>query len=272
MVRDWQSQQLRVALVPTMGSLHEGHLALVREAGRVADKVVVSIFVNPAQFNDPKDYDHYPRDIATDADLLQANGCDLLFLPSGEEIYPAGYSTYINVDGLSDRLEGAFRPGHFRGVATVVTRLLLIASPEVAIFGEKDAQQLAIIRRLTTDLELGVEILGHPTVREDNGLAMSSRNALLSPAERQAAAVFHRALTRAAELIAKGSTDADSVRAVMKQVVGQEPFATLEYAEVVDPGSFSPVREISGPVLLPIAGIIGSTRLIDNILVESPKA
>ncbi len=267
-VRGWKQSADSVALVPTMGALHEGHLALIRQAGRIADKVVVSIFVNPTQFNDAADFERYPRDIARDSRLLEECGCDLLFLPEVTDVYPPGYSTYIEVEGVSEGLEGAFRPGHFRGVATVVARLFWLVQPDIAVFGEKDAQQLAVIRRLVRDLNFDIDIHGHPTIREDDGLAMSSRNQLLGAKERAAATIYYRALQVAAELIQSGETDADVLRARMHSVVDLEPMASLEYAEVVDPDTFQPVDAIDGDVLMPIAGTVGSTRLIDNLYVD----
>lgn len=256
-----------IALVPTMGSLHEGHLSLVHRAGELADRVVVSIFVNPTQFNEARDFDTYPRDLERDRRLLEEVGCDLLFAPTEDVIYPPGFSTFIEVDGVSEGLEGEFRPGHFRGVATVVTRLFRLVRPHLAVFGEKDAQQLAIVRRLTRDLDLEVEIVAHPTVREDDGLAMSSRNRRLSTEERRAALVFHQALARAANLIAAGETDVDEVRTLMRDTVEEESLARFEYAEVVDPDTFRPLERIEDRVLLPVAGWVGDTRLIDNLTV-----
>lgn len=260
-----------IALVPTMGSLHEGHLALVRRAGELADRVVVSIFVNPTQFNDSADFETYPRDLERDRRLLEEVGCDLLFVPDAEVIYPPGFATYIEIEGVGEDLEGEFRPGHFRGVATVIARLFRLVRPDRAVFGEKDAQQLAVVRRLVEDLDLGVEIVAHPTVREHDGLAMSSRNRRLSADERRAALVLHQALVRAANLIAAGETDADEVRTLMRETVEEEPLARFEYAEVVDPETFRPVERIEGRVLLPVAGSIGDIRLIDNLTV-TPRA
>lgn len=256
-----------IALVPTMGSLHEGHLALVHRAGELADRVVVSIFVNPTQFNEARDFDTYPRDFERDRRLLEEAGCDLLFAPTEDIIYPPGFSTFIEVDGVSEGLEGEFRPGHFRGVATVVTRLFRLVGPDLAVFGEKDAQQLAVVRRLSEDLDLGVEIVAHPTLREADGLAMSSRNRRLSTDERRAALVFHQALTRAINLISAGERDADEVRTLMRDTIEEEPLAKFEYAEVVDPDTFRPLERIEGRVLLPVAGWLGDTRLIDNLTV-----
>lgn len=255
-----------VALVPTMGALHDGHLALVRHARRLADRVVVSIFVNPTQFDDPGDLELYPRAPERDAELLAAAGSDLLFLPAVDDVYPPGDATRVEVAGPAEGLEGAHRPGHFRGVATVVLRLLHLVSPELAVFGEKDAQQLAVVRRMVADLHLAVEVVGHPTVREPDGLAMSSRNARLSAADRAAAAVLHRALVAGREAVAAGERDAEAVRGVMRRVLAGEPRLAVEYAEVVDAETFRPLDRLpgSGRVVLPLAARLGDVRLIDN--------
>lgn len=264
-VEDWRRDGLRVALVPTMGALHEGHLQLVRHAAEEADRVVASVFVNPTQFGPGEDFDRYPRSPEKDADLLASAGCHALFLPEVEEIYPSGHSTFVDLGPPAEGLEGAFRPGHFRGVATVVTALFNIVRPDVAVFGQKDAQQLAVIRRFSRDLNLGVEILGHPTVREEDGLALSSRNAYLSPEDRQAASVLSRALRAAHQQLIAGERDGDTLRATMARVLAEEPRAEVEYAEVVDAESFRPVTEVTASIVLPIAARLGITRLIDNL-------
>lgn len=263
----WRRQGETVGLVPTMGALHQGHLSLVEVARGAARRVVASVFVNPAQFGPGEDFDLYPRQLGTDAALLEAAGCDLLFAPDVETMYPPGHSTFIDPGGPARGLEGEHRPGHFRGVATVVCALFQMVRPEVAVFGEKDAQQLAVVRRMVRDLSLGVEIVAGRTVREPDGLAMSSRNAYLSGDERRAATVLFRALEAAAAAIAGGERRGDEVRRVLREVVASEPLARLEYAEVVDAESFQPVETLAGRVVLPIAARIGRTRLIDNVQV-----
>jgi pantoate--beta-alanine ligase len=261
----WRRQGETIGFVPTMGALHEGHLSLLRLARGRTRRVVVSVFVNPTQFGPGEDFDLYPRQLGTDAALLEGEGCDLLFAPDVDTLYPAGHSTFVDPAGPALGLEGEQRPGHFRGVATVVSILFHLVRPDVAVFGEKDAQQLAVVRRLARDLLFDVEIVAGPTVREADGLAMSSRNALLSAEERRAAVVLHRALRAAAVAIAGGERRSDEIRQVMRRVVEGEPLARLEYAEVVDAESFRPVAAIAGRVVLPIAAHIGRTRLIDNL-------
>ena len=279
-IQNWRREGLRVGFVPTMGALHAGHLSLVEAARNRADKVVVSIFVNPTQFGPDEDLDLYPRQPRRDAEMLRAAGCDLLFLPRAEAIYPPGQVTWVEVQGAPALgLEADHRPGHFRGVATVVTLLLNLVRPDLAVFGEKDAQQLALVRRLVRDLHLGVEIVGAPIVREADGLAMSSRNAYLNPEERRAATVLHRALTTARQEIERGERRADAIRALLRAVLQSEPLATVEYAEVVDAESFLPVDErageLAGEILLPLAVRIGpqdqSTRLLDNLQISLPE-
>ncbi|MFP3940560.1 MAG: pantoate--beta-alanine ligase [Thermoanaerobaculia bacterium] len=260
----------RVGFVPTMGALHEGHLSLVRRARQVAGRVVASIFVNPAQFNEAADLERYPRTPERDAELLEAAGCDLLFLPDEATLYPPGGATWVVPEGPAEGLEGAHRPGHFRGVATVVLKLFELVRPDVAVFGEKDAQQLAVVRRMVVDLHLPVEIAAGPTVREEDGLALSSRNALLGREERRAARVLHQALRRGAEAVreAGSGAPAEPVRRTLREVLDGEPLARTEYAEVVDAGTFRPVERLEGELVLPIAVRIGDVRLIDNVRVE----
>jgi pantoate--beta-alanine ligase len=258
----------RVAFVPTMGALHEGHLALVRRGRELADRAVASVFVNPTQFGPSEDLARYPRQPERDAELLAGAGCDLLFLPEAETIYPRGHATFVDPGGAALGLEGDRRPGHFRGVATVVTALFHLVEPEIAVFGEKDAQQLAVIRQLARDLHFPIEIVGHPTVREPDGLAMSSRNAFLDPGERRAAIVIYRALEAARAAIAAGERRAAVLRGQMLEVLKAEPACAPEYAEVVDAETFQPVSEARGRVVLPIAARLGSTRLIDNLQLE----
>jgi pantoate--beta-alanine ligase len=257
-----------IGFVPTMGALHEGHLSLIRLARERAERVVASVFVNPAQFGPHEDFARYPRQPEKDAEMLEAAGCDLLFLPDVATIYPPGNATFVEPAGAAEGLEGACRPGHFRGVATVVLALFNLVRADVAVFGEKDAQQLAVVRQMVRDLHLPVEIVPGPTVREADGLAMSSRNAYLSPEERRAAAVLHRALRAAEGAIAAGERRGDEVRRLLREVLESEPLARIEYAEVVDADSFRPVEILTGRVVLPLAVRIGGTRLIDNIRLE----
>jgi pantoate--beta-alanine ligase len=265
----WKSTGLRVGFVPTMGALHEGHLSLVRLARGAADRVVASVFVNPTQFDRPDDLARYPRTPERDAELLAGAGCDLLFLPPVEAIYPPGHVTRVEVAGPpAEGLEGEHRPGHFRGVATVVTLLFHLVEPDVAVFGEKDAQQLAVVRRLVGDLALPVEVLGGPTVREPDGLALSSRNVQLGREERQAATVLYRALVAGREAIASGERRAELVRRRMLEVLAGEPLAHVEYAEAVDARTFWPLDVLRGKLVLPLAVRIGGTRLIDNLQID----
>jgi pantoate--beta-alanine ligase len=260
----WRRQGDTIGLVPTMGALHQGHLSLVGLARNRARRVVTSVFVNPTQFGPGEDFNLYPRQLGTDSVLLEGAGCDLLFAPDVETLYPPGHSTFVDPGGLAQGLEGERRPGHFRGVATVVCALFHLVRPDVAVFGEKDAQQLAVVRRIVRDLHLGIEIVPGPTVREADGLAMSSRNAYLSADERRAATVLYRALQAAAEAVAGGERQGAELRRILREVVQGEPLAHLEYAEVVDAESFQPVATLAGRVVLPIAALIGRTRLIDN--------
>ncbi len=257
----------RLGLVPTMGYLHEGHLSLVRRAREENDAVAASLFVNPTQFGPSEDLSRYPRDLARDERLLESEGCELLFAPPAEEMYPPGFASAVDLGPLGTRLEGERRPGHFRGVATIVTKLFGVFQPTRAYFGEKDAQQLAVIRRLTRDLDLPVEIVSCPTVRETDGLAMSSRNSYLHPDERAAAPILHKALLSARARWERRTRHADTLRAAMRAVLRGEPLARTDYAVVADPETFTELEgEITGPALLLLAVYIGSTRLIDNML------
>ena len=267
-VESWRLENRTVGFVPTMGALHEGHLALVRHASQLADRVVVSIFVNPTQFGPREDFTRYPRNEEQDSELLQEGGCHLLFLPGTSTIYQEGHSTYVEVGTPAERLEGELRPGHFRGVATVVTQLLNLVRPNVAVFGQKDAQQLAVIRRLVRDLHLPVEIASHPTVREPDGLAMSSRNAYLSADERTAASAIYRALSSARQQIEHGERSAKAIRRELREVLEREPLIDLEYAELVDADTFEPILRVRGRIVMPVAVHIGTTRLIDNFSLE----
>jgi pantoate--beta-alanine ligase len=263
-VAAWRQEGDTIGFVPTMGALHEGHLSLLRLARGVARRVVVSVFVNPTQFGPGEDFNLYPRQLGTDSAMLEAAGCDLLFAPDVETLYPPGHSTFVEPGGPALGLEGERRQGHFRGVATVVSTLFLLVRPDAAVFGEKDAQQLAVIRRMTRDLHFGIQIVAAPTVREADGLAMSSRNVLLSAEERRAAPVLHRALQAAGATVTGGERRAAEVRDAMHRVVAAEPLAHLDYAEVVDADTFQPVAALAGRIVLPIAARVGRTRLIDN--------
>jgi len=267
-VREWRrAAQDEVGLVPTMGYLHEGHLSLVRRAREENGRVAVSIFVNPTQFGPSEDLERYPRDLARDRGLLEQAGCDLVFMPSLEEMYPRGAESTVDVGSVAEPLEGERRPGHFRGVATVVLKLLGIVEPTRAYFGQKDAQQLAVIRRMVADLNVPVEVVGCETVRDADGLALSSRNSYLSPRERQAAPVLHRALVSARDRLATGERRAEELRRTMVQVLTAEPLVRVDYVSVADPRTLSELDVVGGPALLSLAARLGSTRLIDNLLV-----
>jgi pantoate--beta-alanine ligase len=270
-VAAWRAAGERIAFVPTMGALHAGHLSLVKLAREHASKVMASVFVNPTQFGPSEDFDRYPRQPEKDAAMLAEAGCDLLFLPAVETIYPPGSATFVEPAGAAEGLEGACRPGHFRGVATVVCALLNLVRADVAVFGEKDAQQLAVVRQMVRDLHLPVEIVPGPTVREADGLAMSSRNAYLAPEEREAATILHRALRAAEAAISRGERRGDAVRERMREVLNTEPLARVEYAEVVDAETFQPVDALRGRLVLPLAVRIGGTRLIDNIRLSAEE-
>ena len=258
-----------LGLVPTMGAIHEGHLALVRQARRENETLAVSIFVNPAQFGSGEDLSLYPRDLNRDLDLLRGEGADLVFMPSVDEVYPPGFDTWVDVGGLSGRLEGAHRPGHFRGVATVVTKLFNLARPDRAYFGQKDGQQVAVIRKLVHDLALGLELVVVPTVRAADGLALSSRNVGLTPQQRMAAPVVYQALCRADDLWRAGEKDADVLTRQVRQVLEEEPLVDgIDYVSVADADSMEELEEISVKAMLSVAVRLGETRLIDNVLLE----
>ena len=254
-----------VGLVPTMGALHEGHLALVRAARAANDHVFVSIFVNPTQFGPNEDFGTYPRDIERDLALLEAEGVDYVFMPAVEEMYPPGSDTYVDVGPVAEVLEGAFRPGHFRGVATVVLKLFNIVRPQRAYLGRKDAQQLVIVRRMVRDLNLGVEVVPVDTVREADGLAMSSRNAYLNETERKAALVLWNALSFAREVWTRGTRDAEYYRRRLREVIEEEELARVDYVSVADPETLQELERIRGRALVSMAVRIGRTRLIDNV-------
>lgn len=258
----------RLGFVPTMGALHEGHLSLVRAARARCDVVAVSIFVNPTQFSPKEDLSRYPRPFERDCELLEKEGVELLFAPPVEEMYPAGAVTYVTVEGLSEKLCGRSRPGHFRGVTTVVAKLFHIIEPEMAFFGQKDAAQATIIRRMVRDLNLPVEIVVCPIVREPDGLAMSSRNAYLDGHQRKWALVLYRSLTEVQKQSGGGERNANRLAEAGKQVFAQEPAVRLDYLEIVDPDTLDAISEVDGPALVAVAAFVGNTRLIDNIVLQ----
>jgi pantoate--beta-alanine ligase len=259
-----------IGLVPTMGAFHEGHLALMRRSRERDNVVVVSLFVNPTQFGPGEDYEQYPRDLDRDSCMAADAGVDLLFTPSVAEMYPPGDSTFVEVTGdLTARLCGAYRPGHFRGVTTVVAKLFNITQPDRAYFGEKDYQQLLAIRRMVRDLGFPLEIVPVPTVREPDGVAMSSRNVRLGPKERQAATALYRSLRKAQELAAAGTLDSEGILSAVREAIAQEPLVKLQYAEIGDPETLAPVERIDGPALLAVAAYVGGVRLIDNTILEA---
>jgi len=266
--REARRERKRLGFVPTMGALHEGHLSLMRAAKAKCDVVAVSIFVNPLQFGAGEDLAKYPRTFERDTSLLEKESIDILFAPTPEEMYPAGAITYVTVEGLSDKLCGRSRPGHFRGVTTVVAKLFNIVEPDLAFFGQKDAAQATIIRRMVRDLNLPVEIAVCPIVREPDGLAMSSRNAYLSPQERKSVLILHRALSEVKSRFDQGERNAANLIKRGKQLIAQEPAVRLEYFEIVDPAALDPIGELTKSVLVAVAAFVGNTRLIDNILLE----
>lgn len=266
--RAWRLAGKRLGFVPTMGALHEGHLSLVRAARAASDLVAASIFVNPTQFGPNEDLAKYPRSFDRDRELLGKERVDLLFAPSVEEMYPGGAVTWVTVEGLSDKLDGRSRPGHFRGVTTVVAKLFHIVEPDAAFFGQKDAAQVAIIRRMVRDLNLPVEIVVCPIVRESDGLAMSSRNAYLGPDHRKQALVLHRSLMRVRELVERGEVAAEKLSAAGREEFSREPAARLDYFEIVNPETLNPVEDVSGGALVAVAAYVGGTRLIDNLLLN----
>jgi pantoate--beta-alanine ligase len=266
--RQTRAEGRMTGFVPTMGALHAGHMSLVRAALAECQPVIASIFVNPAQFGPGEDFQKYPRTLKADSKKLEDAGVDYLFAPEASEIYPPGFRTWVNVEGLSERLEGKVRPGHFRGVATVVLKLLEIVQPRKAFFGRKDAQQARIIRQMARDLHLDSEIVVGPIVREPDGLAMSSRNAYLKPGERRAATILFRALDGARASISRGERDALRLRAAMREMLRTEPLAESEYVELVDAETLESVTRVRGACLALLAVRIGATRLIDNLLIE----
>jgi pantoate--beta-alanine ligase len=269
--RRCRTQGARIGLVPTMGALHEGHLSLVRAAKAKSDVVAVSIFVNPTQFGPNEDFARYPRNLEKDCELLQEQKVDCVFAPAAEDMYPkeeSGSVTWVNLEGLSDRLCGKSRPGHFRGVATIVAKLFNIVEPDIAFFGQKDAAQVAVIKRMVRDLNMPVEIEVCPIVRESDGLALSSRNAYLSPDERKMALVLHAALQRAQKLFDEGERDAAKIVHETKKAFVWQPAVKLDYFEIVDPDTLEPIATINKRSLVAVAAFVGNTRLIDNIFLE----
>jgi pantoate--beta-alanine ligase len=258
----------RLGLVPTMGALHAGHLSLVRTAKSQSDAVVVSIFVNPTQFGPTEDLARYPRPFDHDCELLEREKVDIVFAPAVEEMYPKGETTWVTVEGLSDKLDGRSRPGHFRGVTTVVSKLFHIIEPDVAFFGQKDAAQVALIRRMVRDLNFPVEIAVCPIVREPDGLAMSSRNAYLSPEDRRRALVLNRSLGEAEKKFAAGERSVVMLIAAARDVLAREPEVRVDYFEVVDPNTLDPVEQIAATTLVAVAAYVGKTRLIDNVVLK----
>ncbi len=260
-------QGKRIGFVPTMGFLHEGHLSLMRASRKECDVAVVSIFVNPTQFGPQEDFERYPRDAEGDRKKCESAGADILFMPGAKEMYPEKPSVFVVVEGISDVLEGAVRPGHFRGVATVVAKLFTIVKPHVAYFGQKDFQQCVVIKRMVTGLNLDVEIVVLPTVREPDGLAMSSRNTYLSADERRASVILSRALKAGEELIKSGVREPEKVKQKMRAVLLQEQGIVIDYAEVTDPENLAPVETLEGGMVLLVAVRLGRIRLIDNLVI-----
>jgi pantoate--beta-alanine ligase len=257
-----------VGFVPTMGYLHEGHLALVRQARTENSNVIVSIYVNPTQFGPREDFGAYPRELNRDLELLREEGVDIVFVPSDDEMYPPEFSSWVDVEKVTERLEGASRPGHFRGVATVVAKLFSIVQPSRAYFGQKDAQQVVVIKRMVADLNMGIEVVVVTTVRESDGLAMSSRNIYLSPGERQAATILFRALTLARQLKLDGEKDAGKIRRQMTSLIQKEPLAQIDYVSIADAETLEELNLIDRPALASLAVKTGKTRLIDNMPLE----
>jgi pantoate--beta-alanine ligase len=254
-----------ICLVPTMGYLHEGHLDLMRMGRPLADHLIISIFVNPTQFGAGEDLDKYPRDLPRDTRLAESVGVDCIFNPEAADMYPQGYATYVNVEGITEGLCGASRPGHFRGVTTVVAKLFNIIEPDISVFGEKDYQQLAVIRRMVEDLDMNVKILAHGTVREEDGLAMSSRNKYLNPEERKNALVLNRSLKFAQDRVQSGERNAAAIKSEVEKMISSTPGCTIDYVEIVDPDLLNPLDTLETRAVMALAVRVGKTRLIDNI-------
>lgn len=268
-VRQARIKGQSIGFVPTMGYLHQGHLELISRARRENDLVIVSIFVNPLQFGPTEDYEKYPRDTEADSQKAESAGCDIIFLPEAGEMYPAGYSSFVEVEGIDQVLCGASRPGHFKGVATVVNKLFHIVAPTRAYFGQKDAQQALLIQKMVSDLSMDVEVIVAPTVREADGLAMSSRNSYLTHHERQAASVLYKSLNAAKELIAAGERNPQKITGLIFDLLQNEPLANIDYVEVVDASTLKNFEQVlSNRVLIALAVRIGKTRLIDNLIMD----
>lgn len=267
-VKEWKKQGLTIGFVPTMGYLHEGHASLMHRARKECDKVVASIFVNPMQFGVNEDLDSYPRDLQADAKLCESIGVDLIFHPEVEEMYEQGFCSFVDMNGLTKELCGKSRPIHFRGVCTVVSKLFNIVTPDKAFFGQKDAQQLAVIRRMVKDLNMDIEIVGCPIIREEDGLAKSSRNTYLNEEERKAALILSQTICLGERLVRDGVRDAKELVAAMKENISREPLAKIDYVEVVSMDTIEKIELLEGAVLVAMAVYIGKTRLIDNFIVE----
>lgn len=263
-VKQWQKEGLSVGFVPTMGYLHEGHASLIEAASKGNDKVVVSIFVNPIQFGPKEDLDKYPRDLERDSKIVEASGGDLIFNPNTSEMYTEDFSSFVEVNSLTNGLCGAKRPGHFKGVCTVVTKLFNIITPDKAYFGEKDAQQLAVIKKMVRDLNIPVEIIGCPIIRENDGLAKSSRNVYLNVEERTAALILSKSLEKAKKALTSGERSSEKIRDIIIDTLSSEPLAQIDYVEIVDSFSLTSINQIENNILIAIAVFIGKTRLIDN--------
>lgn len=268
-VKEWKKQGLSIGFVPTMGYLHEGHASLMQRARKDCDRVVASIFVNPMQFGANEDLDSYPRDLQADASLCQSIGVDLIFHPEVEEMYTEGFCSFVDMNGLTKELCGKSRPVHFRGVCTVVSKLFHIVTPDKAYFGQKDAQQLAVIRRMVKDLNMDIEIIGCPIVREEDGLAKSSRNTYLNEEERKAALILSQTIRLGEQMVKAGMTDSKTLVAAMKENIAKEPLAKIDYVEAVDMDTIEKTDKIEGTVLVAMAVFIGKTRLIDNFIIEA---
>ncbi len=259
-----------IVLVPTMGYFHEGHLILMREGRRKGEVLVVSLFVNPAQFGEGEDYDVYPRDMSRDKGMAEEIGVDILFVPTAEEMYPEGYQTFVEVERITRSMEGEFRPTHFRGVTTVVVKLFNIVTPHIAIFGEKDFQQLVVIQRMVEDLNMGIEIIGMPILRERDGLAMSSRNRYLTSDQRKAALSLNRSLQKAAELFRSGERGTGRIIDAVKEVIDREQGISIDYAEIRDAKTLEGIEFIEGQAVIALAAKVGKVRLIDNLVFREP--
>jgi pantoate--beta-alanine ligase len=271
LVKMFKKEGKSISLVPTMGYLHEGHLSLVRAARKHTDVVIMSIFVNPLQFGPKEDFEKYPRNLKRDEELATAAGADIIFNPTVKDMYPSGYSTFINVEGLTNTLCASSRPGHFKGVTTVVAKLFEIVAPDIAYFGQKDAQQAIIIKKMVSDLNMGIEIKVMPIIREPDGLAMSSRNVYLSESEHADALVLNESLKKAESLIRSGERDAKKVIKIIQDLIKDVPTAKIDYISIVDTADLKEIKIVSGDILIALAVFIGKTRLIDNVIMKGIK-